>query len=295
MSPVPERLECTLPARKTRVKLRLVQDPVIDRILAWAEREEGVRVVAITSTRARPEGPPDELSDYDIVLALTDIDRFDPVAAYGTPAARWGDEFHVHGAKSFFRGVVYEDGTKIDWSLWPAHAPELVAQHGLTDDLDMGYRVLLDRDGSTARWAEATRSAHVPSKPTEAEYVALVEEFWWSATYVAKARARGEQFFAHFVLDVDMTYGVLRRVLEWLIEADRGWTWKPGAYGRGIERELPADLAQALEAAHDSFEATIALFRSVAHDVGDVLGYAYPQHADDAVTAYVERLSGETR
>ena len=37
------------------------------------------------------------------------------------------------------------------------------------------------------------------------EYVALVEEFWWSATYIAKARARGEQFFLRFVLDVDIT------------------------------------------------------------------------------------------
>jgi hypothetical protein len=58
-----------------------MQNPVIKRILAWAEREEAVRVVAITSTRAREEGPPDELSDYDIVLALTDVDRFDPAAA----------------------------------------------------------------------------------------------------------------------------------------------------------------------------------------------------------------------
>jgi aminoglycoside 6-adenylyltransferase len=267
-----------------------VQDAVIDRILAWAEREEAVRVVAITSTRARAEGPPDELSDYDIVLALDDIDRFDPAAAYGAPAARWGDEFDVHGAKSFFRGVVYKDGTKIDWSLWPAHAPELVAQHGLTDDLDMGYRVLLDRDGNTARWGRPTGSAHLPRKPTEAEYVALVEEFWWSATYVAKARARREDFFARFILDTDMSYGALRRMLEWLIETQRGWSWKPGAYGRGIERELPADIADALEAAHDEFDATVALFRHVAHDVGDALRYAYPQDADDAVSAYVERL-----
>src|SRR6185437_3936303 len=244
-----------------------MRDAVIDRILAWAEREEAVRVVALTSTRARPEGPPDELSDYDGVLALTDIACFDPAAAYAAPAARWADESEVHGAKSFFRGVVYEDGTKIDWSLWPAHAPELVAKHGLTDDLDMGYRVLLDRDGTTARWAQPTRTAHIPLRPTEAEYVALVEEFWWSATYVAKARVRGEHFFARFILGMDMTYGVLRRMLEWSIETDRGWSWSPGAYGRGIERELPQDVADALEIAHDSFEATVELFRKVARDV----------------------------
>ena len=251
-----------------------------------------MRVVAITSTRGRPEGPPDELSDYDVVLVLDDIARFDPAAAYGTPAARWSDESDVHGATSFFRGVVYEDGTKIDWTLWPAAAPELVAQHGLTDNLDMGYRVLLDRDGTTARWAQPTRTAHIPGKPTEAEYVELVEEFWWSATYVVKAGARGERFFARFILDMDMTYRVLRRMLEWLIETDRDWSWKPGAYGRGIERELPPELAEALEAAHDSFDATIALFRRAAHDVADALGYTYPQYADDAVTAYIDRLRG---
>jgi aminoglycoside 6-adenylyltransferase len=267
-----------------------VQDPVIERVLAWAEREESVRVVALTSTRARDEGPPDELSDYDIVLALTDLDRFDPEAAYASPAARWSDESDVHGAKTFFRGVVYEDGTKIDWTLWPAHAPGLVAQHGLTDDLDVGYRVLLDRDGATARWAQPTRTAHIPRKPTEAEFVALVEEFWWSVTYAVKARARGERFFARYILDLDMTYGVLRPMLEWLIETEREWSWKPGAFGRGLERELAPPVATALEEAHDSFDATIALFRDVAKDVGDALGYPYPQYADDAVTAYIDKL-----
>jgi aminoglycoside 6-adenylyltransferase len=196
----------------------------------------------------------------------------------------------VHGATSLFRGVVYEDGTKIDWTLWPAHAPELVAERGLPDNLDVGYRVLLDRDGSTAHWAPPTYSAHIPSRPSEAEYLALVEEFWWSATYVAKARVRGEHFFARYILDVDMTYGVLRRMLEWLLETQRDWCWKPGAYGRGLERDLPPDLAAALEAAHDSFESTIALFRTVARDVGDALGYAYPRYADEAVTAYIDKL-----
>lgn len=267
-----------------------MHDAVITRILAWAEREEAVRVVAVTSTRAKEEGPPDELSDYDIVLALTNVDRFDPAAAYSAPAARWGDESEVHGAKTFFRGVVYEDGTKIDWTLWPAHAPQLVAQHGLTDNLDVGYRVLLDRDGSTAGWAPPTGTAHIPRRPSEAEYVALVEEFWWSATYVVKARARGEHFFARYILDVDMTYGVLRPMLEWLVETERDWSWKPGAYGRGLESEVPPEKARALEAAHDSFEATIALFRDVAREVGAALGYAYPQYADDAVTAYIDTL-----
>jgi aminoglycoside 6-adenylyltransferase len=183
---------------------------------------------------------------------------------------------------------------KVDWTLWPANVPRLIAEHGLTDDLDVGYRVLLDKDGTTARWAQPTHRAHIPRRPTEAEYVALVEEFWWSATYVAKAAARDEQLFLRFVLDVDLTHGVVRRMLEWLIETRRGWAWKPGAYGRGIERALPPDLADELAAAHGSFEATVALFRRVAHEVGEALGYVYPQHADDVVSAYNERLAEPT-
>jgi aminoglycoside 6-adenylyltransferase len=265
-------------------------DAVLARILGWAEAEDAVRVVVLTSTRARAEGPPDELSDYDVIVALEDIDRFDAAEAYRTPAARWGDEHDVHGTTTFFRGVVYDDGVKIDWTLWPANVPGLVAQHGLTDDLDVGYRVLIDKDGTTAQWAQPTYRAYIPGRPTEAEYVALVEEFWWSATYVAKARAREELFFLRFVLDVDMTHGVLRRMLEWLIETRRDWSWTPGAYGRGIERELPPGLADELTAAQGSFEPTIALFRRAAREVGEALGYAYPQYADDAVSAHIDEL-----
>ena len=213
-----------------------------------------MRVVVVTSTRARAEGPPDELSDYDVIVALEDIDRFDAAAAYGTPAARWGDEHDVHGTKTFFRGVVYDDGVKVDWTLWPANVPELVGERGLTDDLDVGYRVLLDKDRATARWAQPTYRAHIPRRPTEAEYLALVEEFWWSATYVAKARAREEQFFLRFVLDVDMTHGVLRQMLEWLIETSRGWDGIPAPTAAGSSASCrPTSLRSSpLRTAHSS-------------------------------------------
>lgn len=95
---------------------------------------------------------------------------------------------------------------------------------------------------------------------------------------------------ANAVLDVDITHGVLRRMLEWLIESRRDWSWTPGAYGRGIERELPPGLADELAAAQGSFEQTIALFRRAAREVGEALGYAYPQSADDAVSAYIAKL-----
>jgi streptomycin adenylyltransferase len=66
---------------------------------------------------------------------------------------------------------------------------------------------------------------------------------------------------------------------------------QPGADGRGIERELPAETVAELEASAGSLEQTLTLFRRVAHEVANALGYTYPQRADDVVSAYVDALS----
>ena len=81
--------------------------------------------------RARPHELPrktdetvDLLSDYDLIVAVTDPSAFAPhaawVSAYGEPLARWGDHHEVHGTRTSFLGVVYADGVKIDYTIWPA-------------------------------------------------------------------------------------------------------------------------------------------------------------------------------
>jgi aminoglycoside 6-adenylyltransferase len=256
----------------------------------------------LTSSRARADETVDELSDCDVVLAVEDVgafaDRDDWIRAVGEPLARWGDEGAVHGVQTSFRGVVYEDGVKIDFSIWPA---ELLARVGredaLPDDLDVGYRVLLDKDGATFGWPAPTYRAHIPAPPTEAAYRALVEEFFWTTTYVAKALWRAELVFAKFCLDHDLKLVALRRMLEWSIELARGWSVRPGALGRGLERLLPPAVRSELEATYvgagidenwDALFATIVLFRRVAVEVGEGLGYVYPHDVDERITAHLE-------
>jgi aminoglycoside 6-adenylyltransferase len=274
------------------------------RLVGWTEADPSIRAVILTSSRTTPDGRADLLSDYDVILVVRDPAAFLADDAWqsrqGPPAARWGDEAELLGLGTSFRGVVYEDGLKIDYTIWP---PELVRrvveQTKLPEGLDVGYRVLLDKDGGTAGWLQPTYRAHIPGRPTEAEYQAVVEEFWWSSTYVAKSLWRGEVVFTKFVLEQDMKLGALRRMLEWRIEADHDWSIRPGAYGRGLERLLPVDLWSELAATYvgigveENWEAllvTAALFRRVAAEVGAELGYAYPQRVDDAVTAHLNAV-----
>jgi len=277
---------------------------VLAELVAWAEADDEIRALVLTSTRARDDGSADELSDYDVIVAVRDAERFVGDAAWerarGKPLVGWGDEHQLLGESATFRGVVYPDAVRVDFTIWPASLIERVAAADtLPDDLDVGYRVLLDKDGSTAEWREPTHRAHVPARPTPEEFAELVDEFWWDTTYVAKALWRGELVFAKFVLEYDMKQVALRRLLEWRVELDHDWTLRPGAYGRGLERLLPADLVTELHATYvgsgvdENWEAlfrTTALFRRVATETADALGYRYPVEADGGVTAQLETV-----
>jgi aminoglycoside 6-adenylyltransferase len=277
---------------------------ILAKLTAWGEAQPSIRAMIITSSRVRPGGPVDLLSDYDIILVVTDPDRYAQEEAwqfdYGPPMVRWGDQSELYGLTTYFRGVIYADYVKIDYSIWPAALPaRIAAEDALPDQLDVGYRVLLDKDGLAAQWKPPAYQAHIPAVPTEAEYLAVVEEFWWTATYVAKSLWRDELVFTRFCLDYDIKLGVLRRLLEWRIEVDRNWSVKPGVFGRGLKQLLPADtwaeLADTytgpeIEANWGALFRTIGLFRRVAKEVAAALGYTYPQTVDDQVSVYLNAI-----
>ena len=183
---------------------------VLDKVVRWANARADIRAVIISSSRVRPGAPVDMLSDYDVILAVTDVERFAHddawIHEYGRLMVLWGDQSQLYGLPTYFRGAIYADYVKVDWSIWPVALLERVAaEPSLPDTLDVGYKVLLDKDSRTAGWQPPRYRAHIPARPTAAEYLAVVEEFWWSATYVAKSLWRDELVFARFCLDPSRT------------------------------------------------------------------------------------------
>ncbi len=277
---------------------------VLDQLVAWGTVHPLIRAMILTSSRSRPDGPVDLLSDYDLILAVSDVGPFafgDAwLSDYGQPMVRWGDQGEMHHLTTYFRGVIYQNYVKIDYSIWPVELlSRIAASTLLPDGLDVGYRVLLDKEQRTAGWKQPSYRAYIPARPTEAEYQALVEEFWWGTTYVAKSLWRDELVFAKWMLDQDLKLETLRRMLEWLIELDHTWSVRPGIHGRGLEHLLPppiwSEFARAyvlldVEQTWAALDRVIALFRQVAAEVGNALGYPYPQQVDDQVSAYLQAI-----
>jgi hypothetical protein len=105
--------------------------------------------------------------------------------------------------------------------------------------------------------------------------------------------------FAKWILDQDLKLETMRRILEWRIEIEHNWSVKPGVYGRGLKQLLPPDIWSEFAATYVSLDVeenwaalsrVIALFRRVATEVGNALGYTYPQQVDNLVSAYLEAI-----
>ena len=169
--------------------------------------------------------------------------------------------------------------------------------------LDLGYRVLLDKDGLTDGLLAPTRTAYITVKPTEKEFVARIEEFWWSTTYVAKYLWRDEVFAARVVLDGEMREHGLLPMLEWLVGAEHAWSVRTGALGRQLKRYLDPEHWTEVEhtfggANGGHWQAlfrTIEVFRSCAKLVAERLGYAYPQALDERMIRYLLEIRSLTK
>jgi aminoglycoside 6-adenylyltransferase len=288
----------------------IFDDPFIQRLIQWAEARESVRAMLLTSTLAVPSDPVDLFSDYDVVLALTDIRPYAEDRAwledFGRVLALYRDPIQLEdGFEQSANVTQYEDGLKIDFTLWPVGLlQQIVAAPQLPDEFDAGYVVLLDKDGLTQGMKPPTYQAYIPKPPTETQYHNKIEELFLDAGYVAKFLWRDDLMAAKFILDHMIKQEYLLPMLEWHAEINHQWTVKPGPYGRRLKRWLRPDLWADLESTYvgagteENWAAlfkSVDLMRKVALEVGDHLGFTYPDDLHRRLIAYLQRVKNLAR
>lgn len=274
-------------------------DETLDRIVRWAESNDGVRVVMLVGSRAGNAASVDRLSDYDIILwtrspstflgSWTWIEQFGPILS----------QLPVRGSESEWpyatRLVLFDDGAKIDFTILPSAQLQRAGQEmELPEALRHGYRTLLDKDRLTASLPPDDYATFRP--PSQEEFEAVIREFWWESAYVAKNLWREELLPAKFSLECVMKTQLLRRMLEWEIAATSPGGFTPKAMGRGLKANLPPPLWQMFEATFAGAEiaenwraldATIALFKVAAATVAQRFGLEYPDRIEAAMTTYL--------
>ena len=285
-------------------------DAVIHKLMRLGQQYDEIRAIILTSTRAAPGAATDAFSDCDPVIYTTDMTPFARSDAWFTEFGPvlvvlrrdwWMPDGQTCDGdpERFTRLVMYEDGTKIDFGIAPVEALKRECRaETLSAGFDVGYRVLVDKDGEASSLARPTYQAHIPARPTELHYTTLVNNFWWNSPYVAKHLWRDDLLPATWIIE-GLKQDLLLRMLEWWIEIGRDWSWRPGLLGKGLKKVLDPDTYAELAAIYvgggisELWEAlfrTTALFRKTAIKVGEKLGYAYLHDLDKRVMVYLETV-----
>ena len=118
---------------------------------------------------------------------------------------------------------------------------------------------------------------------------------------MAKHLWRDDLMPAKHQLDKEMKADQLRRMLEWRMEIDHGWSVKPGVIGRGLKPLTRPDLWAELERTYvgpgmeenwEAMFATIELMGKVGREVGQALGYTYPEELHKRAARYFSWVKG---
>ncbi len=277
---------------------------VLKKLTDWANSRADIRAVLLTSSRAMPGSTLDEFSDYDVIFVTGDIkpyrDNESWLNEYGKVLALYRDPVQtVYGFEKFTDVTQYESGLKIDFTLWPVGLlKHIAAMPELPDYIDDGYKVLLDKDGLAGNMKAPSGKAFIPKPPAEAEYLKCVNSLFNNAPYAAKFIRRGDIFPLMDMMHY-LCYKKLRLLLEWKVEIEHGWSLKSGAYGKGLQKHLNAETLHKIEAISSGLRPDAAweglfrfakLFREIAAEVGEKLGYAYPEDQHNRVMQYLEQV-----
>jgi aminoglycoside 6-adenylyltransferase len=282
-------------------KAIIAEQEILDRLIAWGKAKDDVRAMILTSSRANPDVKIDRFSDYDPILVVTDIRQYmndEWLGDFSKVLVVYHDPVKLeYGFERFCYVTQYESGLKIDFTLWPVGLlRKIIELEKLPDYLDIGYKILLDKDDTAIKLKPPSYQAFIPKIPNLKEYYEVVEGFFLDATYVAKHIWRHDLIPLKYEFEL-IKFENLRTMLEWRMEIDHGWSVKPGAYGKGLQKYVGTKYWARLETTYvgagseENWKAlleTFALFRDVAIEVAKELGFKYPSDLDEQVMKYLK-------
>lgn len=285
------------------------RDEKLKAIINWSENNKDIRAVLLTSSLVNPLASVDDFSDLDIELIFDDntpyITDRNWVHHFGNPIAMVEEDESCFNDKHAMKMVLYEEGVKVDFKLYST-TPflEEVNQEELPEDWDIGYKVMLDKDGITQHMKKATYRVSIIKKPTEQRFKQLLNDFWWDTVYVAKSLVRDELFYAKFSSETCIRKDYLIPLIEWYIASQHQWNITTNKYGRFFKKYLNTEMWKKIELTfsgseiNENWNALFAMADVVAQigrDLAEKLNYDYPVKLEADIRTYLNHLAADDK
>jgi len=282
-------------------------EELMARLVNWAEAHPDIRAVVVVGSRARIDHPADMWADLDIILVTTDKDYYlstadwmrsigNPVLTFLEPTAT-GNEIE--------RRVLFEGMLDVDFSIVPKEVVHKLIRaeisnesaREIADTLGRGMRVLIDKDNVAEQFRALTSyvKARASSQPTRREFLEVVNDFLYHAVFITKHLRRGELWWAGTCCNCYMQR-LLLQMIEWHAQANHGWSYDTWFRGRFLEEWADPAVLEGLRETFARYDrqdlsrallATLNMFRQVALETANRLGYEYPVDVDEQVSKWV--------
>jgi aminoglycoside 6-adenylyltransferase len=161
-----------------------------------------------------------------------------------------------------------------------------------------GVRFLVDKEGFSQRLHSIALDPPLYCPPAESEFLNLVHDFWFHTVWTGKHLRRGELWWAKSCCDSYLK-DRLRQMVEWHAHASRGEGIDTWMRGRFLEEWADARVVDALPLVFAHYQeldvwraltATMELFRWLAIETADLLGYPYPSWGAERAAEFTQEL-----
>jgi aminoglycoside 6-adenylyltransferase len=299
---------------------------VLSRLVAWGTDRRDLRAIAVVGSRARSDHPADPWSDLDVIVMVRRprryLERSHWIAEIETPWLVVREPTVVGGQQILH--ITFEGGTKVDLvvvsstafslamravqvlklhpsllTLLPGIARDRLAT--LSDLLNRGFRFALDKDRLAGRLESDALAVPPPGLPSQDEFLDLTKRFLNEQVSFALKLRRGELFLTKTVGEFRLME-LLLQMIEWhaRVTSDR---WSPVfERGRFLEEWAHPLVLERLRGTFPRYDPdeiwrarleAVDLFRWLARETGDRLGYAYPAQLEETVMAWVREQAAE--
>lgn len=265
-----------------------------------ANEDDRILAVYMNGSRTNENAPKDIFQDYDIVFVVTETKAFiedkNWIKKFGTVLYMQYPDEHPdfpNDKENIYGWLMqFDDGNRVDLHVESvAHAKDHIRDDKLC-------RILLDKENIMPEIPEATDEDYRVRRPSEAQFRACINEFWWCSNNLAKGLWREEMPYVQ-----DMANFVVRKQLEKML------SWKVGVKtdfnvsvgksakymyrwidGKEYQDYLNTYFAGGIDAAWEAVFLMCELFDSTTEYVAERLNYTYDIGEGKAALAFLKHV-----
>jgi aminoglycoside 6-adenylyltransferase len=269
------------------------------KLIDWAQTNLKIKALLLVGSRAQ-QSMVDELSDYDVSVFTDSIPSI-------IKNDQWLNQFgkvwicvHEHkeweGQSLPTRLVIFEGGTKVDFSFWPTDFLKRWNQGTpMPGDFQAGFKVWVDKEKLTQNLPKHPNL--FASKPTQQIFDTVIKEFWFEAYHVSKYLKRNDLWSALFRMGLLRDHFLLK-MIEWNEQARSNWTVPLHPNGKNLQSWVCPETREAVRHIFAHFDQrdcwnalmqAIELFRRISTETATKCGFTLSE-LDRTITEYILKM-----